>query len=151
MDESLRNASREIGSEIGTDIAYFTPPEEKRFIGEALMVFAGGALLYGFFKGFCGKLGEKVGGHLGSKLGDYVNDRIDEIMGWDAPDQEKALADAKQETDRRLAAAGLSQDQVRLIASEVETALAGALSTRAPDDVSARIARKVAAEGAKVL
>jgi hypothetical protein len=46
MNPKLEEARMEIASEIGVDIGYFTPAEEKRFTGIELMLFMGGVSVF---------------------------------------------------------------------------------------------------------
>ena len=91
MATSVIQARSKIASAIGTDIAYFTPPDEKRFIGEALMVAAAGAFLYAFVVTFAKKVGDKFG----NVAGDYIASKIDEARGVDKPSQDKLLGEVR--------------------------------------------------------
>lgn len=147
MDPKLEDARMEIASEIGADIGYFTPPEEKHFIGTGLAIGLGGVFLSAFFKGFVKTAGER----LGRELGEYLLKQIDELFRKDHPAQDQLLEDAKREAQGTIRKAGLTKEQIHSLAVAVEEDLAKVLAARAPSDVSARIAHKVAGEAVNAL
>jgi hypothetical protein len=146
MDPKLKDARMQVASEIGADIGHLTPSDEKRFTGVEVMLVLGGTFLFAFFKGLVSKAGEKVGEHLGEKLGDFISKKIDELLGKDRPTQDRLLEESRHDAEKQIRGAGLSPEQVAAIALSVEKELAKALAAKAPEDVSARIAHKVATE-----
>ena len=69
MTPDLQRARSAIASEIGPDVAEFTPAGEKHFVGEAALLAMGGTFLYAFFKGFVQKAGEAAGKEIGEPAG----------------------------------------------------------------------------------
>ncbi len=151
MDPSLKAARMEIASEIGADVGYFTPPDEKRFTGIETMLVVGGALLYGFLKGFAKKVGEKVGENIGSVFANYVGDKIEELGSKEKATQDRLLDEAQTKAKQKIQAAGLTSSQVGDIAKTLEAQMVVTLSAKAPAEISIRIAHKVTSVGVGVL
>jgi hypothetical protein len=155
MDPALKTARIEIASEIGADVGSFTPPEQKRFLGPEIMAAIGGAMLYAFLKGMAKKIGEKVGEKVGEKIGEplaeFIGHKIDELTVKDKAAQDHLLEEAHRDAKQEVVSARLTPSEMKAIAQIVEADMVQALSEKAPDDVSMRIARKVSSVAVRIL
>lgn len=159
MDESLRVAKKAIASEIGADVGYFTPEDEKHlFIVDDVAVI-GGLLLIGFFHGLASKVGEKIGEKVGDEVGDriappiagWVGGAIDKLTGKDKESQDRQVEEARDQANRQIQASGKTPQEVAGYALVVEAEMKKELSETAPDDVSSRIMVRVRLEAMRTL
>ena len=159
MEATLRTAKLEIASEIGADIGYFTPPDEKRFTGIEAMALIATPLLIGFLKGLASKLvekvGEKIGGAMGEKIGEpianFVAKEMDALFGKDKASQDKLLEETHNEALQKVQTSRLSQADLQAIAAIVQSEMSKALSQKMPARISERIVAKVREEALKTL
>ena len=151
MTTTLRRAREEIADEIGPDVASFSPPDEKHFIAAALMLAMGGAFLVGFFKGLASKLGETSGEHAADALTAFIAKKVGEARKHDPASQDALLESSLAEAQEALRKANLQTAQSQALVADLEQRLADVLAADAPDDVSARIARRVRAVGVELL
>jgi|GEM_PF-5656074 len=145
MTENLDQAKLAVASEIGPDIAEFTPSGDKNFLVPAAVALLGGVFLTAFFKGIAETAGKKVG----EALVDFVGGVIHDIRGKNASEQNHELENSSKAA--AAARAELSPEQLAAISAAVESALAKALAKGADEDVASRVAARVRAEGLKVI
>ena len=156
MTPDLQRARSAIASEIGPDVAEFTPADEKHFVAEAALLAMGGTFLYAFFKGVVEKAGESAGKKLGEPLGNALGGFFGGLFGKLWHKSAPPVADADLEAARQEAAAavkqgGLSPEEVAAIGQAVAVAMATVLAQKADSDVSQRVAQRVRTEGLSVL
>ena len=152
MTPELREAQRAIASEIGPDVAEFTPADEKHLLVAAAVAALGGTFLTGFFEGFAKAAGSKAGEKLGETLLDFVSEKIAKLRKKDSPEQaedlERASATAKASLTQNSA---LTAEQVQAISKAVQDALSAALAQQADADIAARVAGRVRVEAMKTM
>lgn len=142
MSPSLEQARLAIASEIGSDVAEFTPAGEKHFLVAAAVAGLGGVFLTAFFTG----VAEESGKTLGEALVDFIADKIHKWRSSDSKEQDKALEKSASE------AAHLSNEQLQAVCETVERSLSKALAKDGADeDVAARVAGRVRLEAIQVL
>lgn len=156
MTPDLQRARSAIASEIGPDVAEFTPAGEKHFVGEAALLAMGGTFLYAFFKGFVQKAGEAAGKEIGEPVGSALGKFIGGLFGKLRHPAAPPVADADLEAARQEAAAvvktgGLSPEEIAAIGQAVAASMAAVLAQQADSDVSQRVAERVRSEGLSVL
>ena len=155
MTPDLQRARSAIASEIGPDVAEFTPSGEKHFVAEAALLAMGGTFLYAFFKGVVEKAGEsagkKLGEPVGNALGGFFGGLFSKLRHQTAPVADTDLESARQEAAAAVKQGGLSPEEVAAIGQAVAAAMAAVLAQQADSDVSQRVAQRVRSEGLTVL
>jgi hypothetical protein len=155
MLPDLQKARSAVASEIGPDVAEFTPSDEKNFIAEAALIEMGGSFLLAFFKGVAKKAGEvaqeQMGDSLGTAIGDAFANLLNRLRHKTPPVHDKELEEARQDAASAVKKSGLSQEEIAAIGQAVATAMAAALSKDSDPDVSKRVAERVKVEGLKVI
>jgi hypothetical protein len=155
MKADLQQACSAIASEIGPDVAEFTPSDEKNFLVEAAVIGMGGSFLLAFFKGVAKKAGEvaeeQVGDELGTAIGEAFASLLNRIRHKTPPLPDKELEEARQEAETAVKRRGLSPEQIAAVGQAVAVAMAAALSQESDPNVSKRVADRVKVEGLKVI
>lgn len=155
MPTNLDQARSAIASEIGPDVAEFTPPGEKNFIAEAALLEMAGSFLLAFFKGVAAKASEaaqqKVGDSIGAAIGDAFGNLLNFLRHKAPAASQSDLQSAQSAASAAVKQGGLSQAQIDAIAQAVAVAMAAALSKQSDADVSTRVAERVKTEGLKTL
>jgi hypothetical protein len=151
MSMDITIARRTIAEEIGPDVGSFTPPDEKRFFGAAVMLTLGGAFLYAFFKALAEKLGEKAGEKAGEEMWKFVETEIGAARNADEEGQDRLLRGAANTAGQAIKTSKLDADSIAAVAALVESDLTLALAQQAPDDTSARVATRVRLVALEVL
>ena len=150
MSDNVREARKNIASEIGADISYFTPAEERRFEPVTIALTLGGILLYEFCKAMVKKIGEKLGEAAGESLGDAIVEAIKKAVagGSEHADIESAV----REWTKTVEAHRLTGAQMAEAADYVEKVIENALvrQQRMPYDRAHRIAHRVRLEVLRV-
>ena len=155
MPTNLDQARSAIASEIGPDVAEFTPTGEKHFIAEAALLEMAGGFLYTFFKGVVSKATEtvqnKAGEAVGKAIGDAAGDLLNRLR-HKAP----AVSDKDLQAEQAAAAAavkgqGLSQAQIDAIGAAVAAAMMAVLSQRSDPEITARVVDRVKQEGLQAI
>jgi len=144
MSPSLERARLNIASEIGSDVAEFTPADQKNLLVETAVAALGGAFLTAFFTGIAAETGKKVG----EALVDFIADKIEKLRSKNAKEQDKALEESADEA----VVTQLKGDRLQVVADNVEISLSRALTRDGADeDVSIRVARRVRHEAIQEL
>ncbi|MEO6982672.1 MAG: hypothetical protein ABI072_06100 [Edaphobacter sp.] len=155
MTPDLQRARSAIASEIGPDVAEFTPEGEKHFVAEAALLAMGGTFLYAFFKGVVEKAGEsagkKLGEPVGNALGGFFGGLFSKLRHQPASVGDTDLEAARQEAAAVVKQGGLSPEEVAAIGQAVAAAMAAVLAQQADGAVSQRVAQRVRTEGLSVL
>ncbi|MDQ2839495.1 MAG: hypothetical protein M3Y72_00315 [Acidobacteriota bacterium] len=155
MSTTLDQARSAIASEIGPDVAEFTPTGEKHFIAEAALLDMVGSFLFAFFKGVAKKASDvaqdKVGGLLGTAIGDAFGSLLNRLRHKEPPVSDKELQAAQAEAATTVKELGLSQAQIDAIGKAVAEAMTSALSQQADREISNRVVDRVKQEGLKTI
>jgi hypothetical protein len=155
MPTDLQQARSAIATEIGPDVAEFTPSTEKHFVAEAALLAMGGTFLLGFLKGVSAKAteaaGKKIGEPVGSAVGDYIGGLWLKLRHQDAPVKDDELEVASKEAAAAVKKGALSPEEVAAIGQAVAAAMAAVLAQRADAEVSRRVSQRVQVEGLKVI
>ncbi len=155
MSTNLNQARSAIASEIGPDVAEFTPPGEKNFVAEAALFEMAGSFLFAFFKGVAKKAGdvaqEKVGDSIGTAIGDAFAGLLNRLRRKEPAPSENDLLKARAEAEEAVKKHGLSQAELDAIGQAVAQAMAAALAKRSDVEISARVAERVKVEGLKTM
>ena len=155
MPTNLDQARSAIASEIGPDVAEFTPTGEKHLALEAFLISMAGSFLLTFFKGIVKKAAEvaqeKAGDAIGTAIGDIVGDWVRRLR-HKAP----AVSDEELKAEQAAAAAavknqGLSQAQLDAIGAAVAKAMTEALSKGSDPEITARVVDRVKQEGLQAI
>lgn len=142
MSDAARQIRNEVAKDIGANVAYLTPKDEKRFDPATVLLVAGAAAI-AFLKGVVTGAATTAGKLAGAALVTYVVDQFKEARG---KDQEQQLAEMEAELKRleEMVRADQAFRQTWGDGGEVEAALVAALRKEGfPPDIAERLAQRV--------
>lgn len=155
MPTNLDQARSAIASEIGPDVAEFTPTGEKHFVAEAALLEMAGSFLFTFFKGVAKKASdvaqEKVGDSLGTAMGDAFGDLLNRLRHKAPPVSDQDLHAAQANAAAAVKNQGLSQAEIDAIGEAVAAAMTAALSKRSDPEITTRVMDRVKQEALKTI
>jgi hypothetical protein len=155
MPNDLDQARAAIASEIGPDVAEFTPTGEKHFIAEAALLDMAGSFLFAFLKGVAKKANEeaqeKLGHSLGAAIADGFGNLLNRLRHKEPPVSDTELQAAQAEAATTVKKLGLSQADIDAIGKAVAAAMTAALSKQADREISSRVVDRVKQEGLKTI
>ena len=149
MTEDIRQARKNIASEVGADISYFTPAEERRFEPVTIALTLGGIMLYEFCKAMVKKVGEKLGEAAGDSLGDAIVAAVKKTTAEPAEQGKPVeIEGAVRDWAKAVEAHRLTAEQIAEAADYVEAAIEKALvrQQKMPREKAHRIASRVRKE-----
>jgi hypothetical protein len=155
MPTNLDQARSSIASEIGPDVAEFTPTGEKHFVAEAALLEMAGTFLFSFFKGVVKKATQtaedKAGGALGTAIGDAAGDLLNRLRHKAPPVSDKELQAEQASAAAAVKDNGLSQAQIDAIGVAVAAAMKQVLSKGSDPEITARVVDRVKQEGLQAI
>ena len=155
MPTNLDQARSAIASEIGPDVAEFTPTGEKHFIAEAALLEMAGSFLFTFFKGVVTKASEtaqnKAGEALGTAIGDAAGDLLNRLRHKAPAVSDKDLQAEQAKAAAAVKSQGLSQAEIDAIGVAVAVAMKEVLSKRSDPEITARVVDRVKQEGLQAI
>ena len=155
MSTNLDQARSAIASEIGPDVAEFTPTGEKHLALEAFLFSMAGSFLMTFFKGVVKKAAEvaqeKAGDAIGTAIGDIVGDWVNRLRHKDLPVSDEDLKAEQAKAAAAMKDQKLSQAEIDAIGAAVAKAMTEALSKRSDPEITARVVNRVKQEGLQAI
>lgn len=141
MIEGFEEAQAEIAEAAARDLHWFAPPDRKQFLGEAALSAFAVLLFSAFLAGFK-EIAEKKAKEAGKKFAEYLWEAIADLFS-DNKDSGAKKELEKWAGDAPRVAAGLTEEQRKLLSAEVEKELKRVLQNKLSPKQAEKLAARV--------